>query len=302
MDLIQKNKKKIILGTFIFLLVIAGIFVWLQKKIIHTQGDLECLVFPLKLSVKDTLHFKDFTPFGLIRRWEFGDGNISMSDSGIYQYRLPGYYKLRLLVNNQYSRIFSIQVTDTVFAGKLEDSVATIEAPEVAMQFENVVFRAHAPNAKLFSWKFGETKSIDARESMAIYAYNTPGDYIVTLYTPEIAEYPALHKIKILPSFKVVNDSISLDDAYHKIDDDFKQHLQSIARGDSFNYNYNYLLRKYLCSNEKAVMKINGAHLNDFNNYCLGLQFDKGVVIQTVKVGFDDKQNCVTKVEVQQGK
>jgi hypothetical protein len=49
------------------------------------------------------------------------------------------------------------------------------------------------------------------------------------------------------------------------------------------------------------VVKINGEKMNDFNSYCLGLQFEKNVVIQSVKAGFDDQQKCVTKIDVQQG-
>ncbi len=233
--------------------------------------------------------------------WEFGDGNISMADSGYYQFSRPGYYQVKFSVNNVYTRHFNVEVTDTVVVGRLEDSVTLIEGPEMAMQFENVVFRARSKRAKLFSWKFGESHSVDAKEPMVIYAYQAPGEYTVSLYTEETA-YPALHKIKILPSYKLVNDSTSLDDAYKKIDDDFKYHLQQIANGNSFNEHYNYLLRKYLCKNENAVMRVNGSKLSNFFYYCTGLQFDKHTSIQSVKVGFDASQDCVTKVEVQQTK
>jgi hypothetical protein len=301
MSFIQKNKRKIVFITLVLLVSAAAAFSWLQWQVIHTTADLDFNIYPSKLTLKDTLHYKDNTSFGKIRRWEFGDGNISLSDSGLYQYKKPGYYQIRLIVNNEYTKSFPIQVLDTLLIEKIEDSVTTIDAPTQAMQFENIVFRTQTKRAKLFRWKFGETGNIDSKDPMAIYAYQNPGDYVVILYTEE-TQYPILHKIKILPSFKVINDSVSLDDVYKKIDDDFKYHLQQIANGNSFNEHYNYLLSKYLCNNENAVMKINNAKLNNFNSYCLGLQFDKNTVIQAAKVGFDDKQNCVTKVEIQQGK
>lgn len=301
MNFIQKNKKKIIFITVLLLAAAALLLTWFQKKLLHNDTDVNCRVYPLKLTLKDTLFYKDATSFAAMRRWEFGDGNISLTDTGFYQFRKPGYYQVRLSINNSYSKVFNIQVLDTVTIGRIEDSVTTIEGPVTAMQFENVIFRARSRNAKLFSWKFGESNSIDSKEPMVIYAYQNPGEYTVSLYTDETA-YPIRQKIRILPSYKVMNDTVSLDDMYKKIDDDFKYHLQQIAEGKSFNEHYNYLLKKYLCNNENAVMKVNNSKINNFFYYCTGLQFDKNSIIQTVKVGFDDKQNCVTKVEVQQTK
>ncbi len=300
-NFIQKNKWKILSITLLLLAISAILLTWFQKKVLHSDVDVNAKVYPFKLFVNDTLFYKDATVFAVMRRWEFGDGNISLTDSGFYKFNKPGYYQVRLSINNSYSKIFNIQVLDTIATGKIEDSVTTIEGPAIAMQFENVIFRVKSKTATMFSWKFGETNSIDAKEPMVIYAYQHPGEYIVSLYTDETA-YPIRQKITILPSYKVMNDTTSLDDIYKKIDDDFKFHLQKIADGNNFNEHYKYLLNKYLCSNENAVMKVNNSKINNFFYYCTGLQFDKNSIIQTVKVGFDDKQNCVTKVEVQQTK
>lgn len=298
---IQKNKIKILIITILLLAVSVFLLTWFQKKLLQNDTDVNCTVYPLKLTLKDTLFYKDATAFAVIRRWEFGDGNISLSDSGFYKFSKPGYFQVRLAINNEYSKIFNVQVVDTAVIGKIEDSLTTIEGPAVAMQFENIIFRAKSKTATMYSWKFGESNSVDAKDPMVIYAYQHPGDYVVTLYTDETA-YPISQKIKILPSYKVMNDTASLDDIYKKIDDDFKFHLQKIADGNNFNVHYKYLLNKYLCNNENAVMKVNNSKINNFFYYCTGLQFDKNSIIQTVKVGFDDKQNCVTKVEVQQTK
>jgi hypothetical protein len=292
---------KILISTLVALAFLALLFSWLQRRVWRSAGDLNARVYPLQLKLGDTLFFADKSSFARSHRWAFGDGNILLSDSGYYRYSQPGYYQVSLTVNNSYSRIFNIRVLDTLVTVRTEDSVTIIEAPEMAMQFENVVFRARTRKARLFSWKFGESQTIDAREAMAIYAYQQPGEYLVSLSTDE-TPYPALHKIKILPSYKLVNDSTSLDDAYREIDDDFKYHLQQIANGSQFNEHYNYLLRKYLCGNENTVMRVNGSKLSNFYYYCSGLQFDKQTSIQAVKVGFDNAQDCVTKVEVQQTK
>ena len=203
-------------------------------------------------------------------------------------------------MNGKYTKLFPIHVLDKNRA-TITDSITTIEAPKQAMQFENVIFRANTKNAKLFSWKFGESGTIDSKEQMVIYAYQNPGDYVVSLYTDE-TEYALTHKIRILPSFKTLTDSLSVDDLYQKIDDDFKYHLQQIANGASFNQHYNYLLNKYLCKNENAPIKVNTSKINTFYYYCAGLRFDKNSLIQSVKVSFDEEMNCVTKVDIVQGK
>jgi hypothetical protein len=296
----EKNRVKLILiiAGIVIGLVLIGL--WLQKNVFHTVADIDAKIYPTTLSTGDTLFYTDRTQFSAIKEWNFGDGNISVNDSGYYFYKKPGYYQVKLTLNGKYSKIFSIQVLDKP-KGTIKDSVTTIEAPMQAMQFENVIFRANSKTAKLFSWKFGESGTIDSKEQMVIYAYQNPGNYTVTLYTDE-TEYPITHKIKILPSFKVMNDSISVDDIYQKIDDDFKYHLQQIANGSNFNQHYNYLLNKYLCKNENAPIKVNTSKINTFYYYCTGLQFDKNSIIQSVKVSFDEAMNCVTKVDIIQGK
>lgn len=300
MSYTEKNKRLITYSISGLALIIAAVVFSLKNHFFHTNADVRGKVYPLTLFVGDTLFYVDKTPFSTYRQWSFGDGNVSVNDSGYYFYQSPGYYQVTLTLNGKYSKTFSLQVKDRP-QGSIRDSVTTIDAPSQAMQFENVIFKANSKYAKLFSWKFGETGSVDSKEQMVIYAYQRPGDYTVTLYTDE-TEYPITRKIRILPSFKVDNDSVSVDDIYKKIDDDFKYHLQQIANGDNFNTHYNYLLNKYLCKNANAVIKVNTGKINTFYYYCAGLQFDKNCIIQSVKVSYDENMNCVTKAEVVQSK
>lgn len=296
----KNNTLKIILIISVFFIVCVLIGLWIQKKFFHSVADINADVYPTVINVNDTLFFRDKSSFAAIKEWNFGDGNISVNDSGYYFFKKPGYYQVRITLNGKYTKVFPIQVLEKRQETIL-DSITSIEAPLRAMQFENIVFRANSKNAKLYSWKFGESGTIDSKEQMVIYAYKQPGDYQVTLYTDE-TEYPIQHKIKILPSFKVVNDSISIDDNYQKIDDDFKYHLQQIANGSNFNKHYNYLLNTYLCKNDNAPIKVNTSKINTFYYYCAGLRFDKNNTVQSVKVSFDDVMNCVVKVDIIQSK
>lgn len=296
----EKNNLKLIM--FITVIIIALVFIgfWLQKKFFYSVSDIEGRVYPTTVSLGDTLFYVDKSPFSAIKEWSFGDGNVSVNDSGYYFYKNPGYYQVKLTLNGKYTKVFSVQVIDKPVES-IKDSITTIDASDEAMQFENIVFRAISKNAKLFSWKFGESGTIDSKEQMVIYAYQKPGNYVVSLYTDE-TEYPITHKIRILPSFKLRSDSVSIEDMYQKIDNDFKYHLQQIANGSNFNRHYNYLLNTYLCKNENAPIKVNTSKINTFYYYCAGLQFDKNSIIQSVRVNFDEQMNCVTKVDIIQGK
>jgi hypothetical protein len=303
MNYFEKNKKNIIIGVVATLLIAALVALWLQKKIIHSADDIVGSVYPSTLSVGDTLVFEDKTQFAKSKKWNFGDGQTSEKSSGVHFYNKPGYYPVTLIIDNKYSKSFPVLVSARAMQ-KAKDTAmikTTIEAPSQAMQHENVQFRAIS-DAKEFSWKFGETQNTDSRDKLAIYSYKQPGDYIVTLFTNQSLE-PVIHHIKILPYYDELEDGeVSVEDAYAKIDNDFKYHLQQIANGNSFNSHYNYLLQKYLCNNENTVVKVNDSKANNFYMYCAGLQFDKNTVIQTVKVNFDDTQNCVTKVDINQSK
>jgi len=303
MSYFQRNKKQIIIIASLVVLALASLIYWLQKRYFRSSEDIDAKVFPTTLQVGDTLRYQDKTGFAVSRLWNFGDGNVSVMDSGIYIFSRPGYYQVNITVNEKYSKNFTIQVAERPGTEIIEDTVvATIEGPQQAMQYENVVFRTNITDATSYNWSFGESGAVDARERMAIYAYQKPGTYVVTFYTDK-TQYPITKQIKILPSYKEVSDSVSsVDDIYKKVDDDFKYNLQQIANGNDFNAHYNYLLKKYLCGNENAVIKVNDSKANNFYYYCTGLHFDKNVTIQSVKVGLDDNLSCVTKVDIIQSK
>ena len=91
-----------------------------------------------------------------------------------------------------------------------------------------------------------------------------------------------------------------MEEGYKAIDDDFKTQLQQIADGAPFNQHYNYLVDKYLCKNENALVLVNTTKRNSFYYYCMGLRFDRKALIESVKVGFNEEENCVTKLTIVQ--
>ncbi|MDR6920884.1 MULTISPECIES: PKD domain-containing protein [Chryseobacterium] len=300
MNYFQKNKKNIIIGVIASLLVAALVALWLQKKVIHSSDDILGIVYPSTLFVGDTLSFDDNTQFAKTKKWTFGDGTTSDKSKGIHFYNKSGYYTVSLIVDNKYTKSFQVMVRERPMRQDTTKTATTIEAPLQAMQNEAVQFRA-VSDATKFEWRFGESGGVDAREKFAIYTFKQPGEYKVALFTEENRE-PVYHTIKITPEYNSLDDVLPVEDAYAKVDNNFKYHLQQIANGNDFNTHYNYLLKTYLCNNENSVVKVNDSKVNNFYMYCAGLQFDKNVVIQTVKVNFDDTQTCVTKVDINQSK
>ncbi|HEX7869431.1 MAG TPA: PKD domain-containing protein [Chryseobacterium sp.] len=303
MNYFQKNRKNIIIGVIATLLIAALVALWLQKKVIHSADDIEGVVFPSSLSTGDTLSFQDKTEFAKFKKWDFGDGQTSDKSKGIHFYSKPGYYNVTLIIDNKYSKSFPIMVSARGIP-KPKDSAAVatkIDAPTQVMQYENVQFRALS-DATNFTWRFGETGKIDSKDKLAIYSFQKPGNYVVTLYTDKDLE-PIQHHILVNPAYNSMQDEEpTLDEMYAKKDNDFKYHLQKIANGNSFNEHYNYLLRTYLCNNENTIVKVADSKVNNFYLYCAGLQFDKNIVIQTVKLNYDDGMTCVTKVDINQSK
>lgn len=302
MNYFQKNKTNIIIGVIATLLVAALIALWLQKKVIHSSDDIVGVVYPSSVMVKDSLFFEDKTQFAKTKKWDFGDGTTSDKGKGVHFYSKPGYYQVTLIIDNKFSKSFPVLVNAKAATKKDSiPSITRIDGPTQARQFENVQFKAIS-NATQFTWRFGETGNIDSKERLASFAYQKPGNYVVTLYTEE-SMTPIQQNITITPAYNALDDAeLKVDDYYEKVDNDFKYHLQQIANGNSFNMHYNYLLSKYLCNNENTTVSVNESKINNFYLYCAGLQFDKNNVIQTVKLNFDDAQNCVTKVEINQSK
>ncbi|WP_410879197.1 hypothetical protein [Myroides sp. DW712] len=281
----------------ILLLCLGGVYV-IQQYLYPSKVKVEVSVYPTILQVGDSLYFEETTPHPTTIQWVFGDGDFSSDSKGYHVYKKPGFYQLTYEINQKESQTFSIEVKPSVKEND-GDYFTEIEAPTEAMQFENVMFRAITDKASLFSWKFGETGTIDAKEPFVVYAFQEAGEYEVYLYTDETA-YPVVHSIRIYPSFENLNAELDVEEDYKTIDEDFKTHLQQIADGAPFNQHYNYLVDRYLCENENALVLVNTTKRNSFYYYCMGLRFDRKAFIESVKVGFNEEENCVTKLTIVQ--
>lgn len=306
MNYFQKNKKNIIIAVVSTLLLASLIAIWLQSKSVN-PNDIVAVAFPANLTVGDSLKFEDKTDNATTKKWDFGDGKTSERNKGVHFYAKPGFYEVKLTIDNKYTKTFPVLVSNRIIDQPLFiETTANIDGPTQAMQLENVIFKGISSTAKIYTWKFGETGQVDSKDKMAIYSYKKPGNYIVTLFTDDNAE-PITHQIRVLPAYnpiEAIEEDISAPevDVESEIDDDLKKVIQQIAYGNNFNSNYNYLLRAYMCNNDNVAVTVNEEKVKNFYYYLTGLQFDKNNIIQEVKATFDNKQTCVIKLEITQSK
>lgn len=281
-------------------MIVAGVLIPVMVIVIvciracQPAPEVKASLSDVEVAVGESFVFADSTRNAEAWLWEFGDEKMSEERKGVYAYRHAGRYKIRLTVNGKYEKLFIVNVKEAD-DGKLSRLVE-IDAPSTAMQGEYVVFNGIG-NDRQWQWEFGESGIVDAREKSPLYAYAKPGNYQVRLRT-ENTQYPVVHRIEVRPGYST-NDST---DVMSVIGADIREKLQAISDGKPFNTHYRYIIRKYMCGDEKTEVVINNNKYNDIYSYCQGLAATgrgRKTVIEHVAVEIPDLESgCVSKVIV----
>jgi len=88
-----------------------------------------------------------------------------------------------------------------------------------------------------------------------------------------------------------------------KVIDDIRARLQAIANGADFNSNYYYLIRRYMCNNEKVTVAVDQEGVkksSDFYSYCMGLTFGGEIVVDEAQLTISPNSTCATLVNIKQ--
>lgn len=310
MNYFQKNKKNIIIGAISALIIAILIALWLRSNSVGGSSDIIATVTPDRLKVGEQMLFEDKTPNAKIVSWDFGDGKSSSEKKGSHIYSAPNLYDVTLTVDGKYKKTFTVLVQQGQSFGEAEVESVKISGPSQGMQLESLSFTAFPSNAKTYEWSFGETGRIDSNEKSPTYTYKKAGQYTITLTVDDEnnQRQTITHPINVMKVYNQMEQAPieaaappPVDDSYELANDDIKKVLQQIALGNNFNSNYNYLLKTYMCNNDKAAIVVNDK-TTTFYYYCMDLQYTKNIVIQEVKTNYDSTKRCVVKLDITQSK
>jgi hypothetical protein len=278
---------------YIIIIAIAAVvgITFLARSCMYNK-EVRATVSPLDIEQGQPIQFSDSTQGADRWYWEFGNGDTSDSRQGGYTYPETGKYQIRLTVNGKLEKRFIVNVRSP----KKDESsdLVKIAAPDEALQGEYITFRGEGLS-KDWRWEFGETGQVDAFEKNAIYKYELPGRYTVSLRTEE-TKYPVLHTIDILPQYSETDTT----DVASVIGNDIREKLQAIVDRKPFNRNYNHILSNYLCNNPNTLVIINNDKKNDFYSYCQGLKIigREKTVIENVLIDMEENEECISKLIV----
>lgn len=284
-----------LLNHHLYIVIAAIVILIATVFIVRTctyQREVNAQVSPLNVEQGSSIAFADSTKGADRWLWEFGNGDTASTQRGQYTFPETGRYQIRLTVNDKYMKKFIVEVRNQKDNEDME--LIKIIAPDNALQGEYITFRGDG-SSRDWRWEFGESGKVDAMEKTAIYKYDMPGRYTISLRTEE-TKYPVLHTIDIIPQY-MDNDST---DVASIIGNDIKEKLQAIVDQKPFNKNYNYVLETYLCRNPNTPVIINNNKKNDFYSYCQGLKIlgRNRTVIEKVLIDMQESDACIKKIIV----
>ncbi len=282
---------------FILSVLILAVLVFLVRNYFLRERSVDAGILKNELYLNEKLVFTDNTKGAKKWLWEFGNGERSAAQDGAYQYTQPGFYIVRLTVDDALQVQFPITVKDTV--ASVKDTALTINGPTSGLVNEEVRLEAVGKGTQ-FEWSFGETGRVDVKGRTALYRFHTPGKYLVQLKSDQ--SKPLTHLLYITdPSLDTVLTVPG--EGERVIIDDIRARLQAIADGADFNRNYYYLVHQYLCGNEKVTVSIEQGDLkrtDDFYSYCMGLTFGGGISVDQAQLITRPNASCATLLSIQQ--
>jgi len=289
----------IFLYIFIAIVILAGI-IFLFKSSFFDKRTIDAKVLKDELYLNEDLVFTDNTRNAKKWVWEFGNGAKSTTQNGSYRYNKAGSYIVRLTVDGELRQQFPLHVMEDVVLEK--DTVVNISGPTSGVINEEVRLEADG-KGELFEWAFGETGRVDVKGRTALYTFRSPGKFLVKLNTDK-SRRPVYHTIFITdPSLELDNDLVVPGEGERKVIDDIRTRLQAIANGADFNSNYYYLIRRYLCNNEKVTVAVDQDGIkrsSDFYSYCMGLTFGGEIMVDEAQLTISPNSTCATLVNIKQ--
>lgn len=156
------------------------------------EQDIDVEVFPpkdidftyqsesLHYVIGEEITFVNQSSLGSSWAWDFGDGNTSTEESPVHKYRVPGTYKVKLLVDEKYELEKSLMVSDIVpiISYASTDPVIVFNQSEVL--FDVFVLNPEGLDVQ-YTWIFPEGTSGQGIEADLTSAEKSPKAMFGTL-------------------------------------------------------------------------------------------------------------------------
>jgi hypothetical protein len=294
---VNSNPQKFIFLYILIAILLLTAAIFLFKSSIFEARTADARILKEELYVNEKLVYTDNTKNAKKWLWEFGDGRKSAAQNGSYQYAKSGSYIVRLTVDGSLKVQFPVTVRDTIQAAP--DTALTINGPTSGVVNEEVRLDAIG-SGNQFQWSFGETGRVDVNGKSALYTFHSPGKFLVRLSSDK--SRPVTHIMYITdPSL----DSVLVipGEGERMIIDDIRTHLQAIADGEEFNHHYYYMIKRYLCNNEKVTVAIEQDSVqknSDFYSYCIGLTFGGEISVDQAQLTISPNSDCATLLTIKQ--
>ncbi len=289
-------ERKNIFLIIAIVLVAAGIFV-----IKRFMSDSSCQKFDFAISsnsvlVGESIHFEDKTMGANVWSWNFGEGEGTSEDqSGDYTFKTGG-DKVITLTIGKCSEQFSIKVAVPYISSEDTTQKAVIIIGQASCFVgDNVSFKNTTEGATKWEWQFGESGGIDKFDQNPSYTYNRPGKYTIVLRV-DASKGEGRLEIKV-NSKPVVTGGGAPPLPPQLTGPQLKAKLEAILLG-KFDAVFDPMLKQYFCNNSSIPVSINGGNTTSIYSYCMKLDLKPDTKINDVKVEYDTKTNCVSKVTI----
>jgi len=267
---------------------------------IFNQGfKIKATVYPALVTVGEPVFFTDSSSGSAKVKWEFGNGESTLSSKGKYVFSKPGNYLIRLTINGLKAE-FPVHVKQSVVAKT--DGRIQIFAPEQAFSGQKVHFKSIGSKITWCEWYFGASKKAESRELETFYKFSKPGTYRVKLLTNVNPKITVTRVIRIVEPFEKLETIIQPEEkpGGGEEKDKLLLSMQSIADGGDLLSIYNSIVKQHLCSNQHIKVSVNGKSPIDLYSYCHSLQLGSNLKIDQVSTETDSKTGCASKLIVQQ--
>jgi hypothetical protein len=288
-------------------LLIASVILVLKKC---TNSDrvskASITISPREIKEGDSIIYKDETKGAVRWKWDFGDGETSINNSGAHHYLSAGMYTITEEVYGSFGKIVDTSA-HIIVSSRLSDVIPaasfSIDGPATAIVGERVTYVCNTPNVARYLWRSDETGHTDTTKKF-IYTFTSPGTIGINLHVVMADNSEGNKHMDIVVKNKPLPAGAKppAPKPTGEIEADLKKTFLQIT---DVNYNgdmppeYQAMIHKYFCDNPSVNVIVNSGSPIDINSYCGKLIVKKGTNILNVKVGLT-ADGCIGNVAVTQ--